>query len=272
MKRLILIAAAMMAMAAISAHAGDTTPAQLSTEQEKLYLLPDGTWVAKFISVDTSGTPVTAPPATTQLPSSLGQKTSANSLSVVPASDAQFAIQGISGGQPLPLAGATANTVVSATNALPVGLYGTTGNPVTLAASSTINVATSATANKINTIGFNFGYDGSQWRANYMIGAAAGDGVGVQATATAGTAFSNVTTATTTTIKTGAGIFVNMVVNSPAADTVTCYANTAGSGTKIATFTILASTQPFTIPVGSYFTTGLTCVTSGTADLTFNYR
>lgn len=80
MKRLILIATAVlslgMAMACAPAMAGDTTPNNLSTEQEKIYLLPDGTWVKKVIVVDpatgadtngTAGTGYTQPTGGTGL-------------------------------------------------------------------------------------------------------------------------------------------------------------------------------------------------------------
>ena len=145
MKRLLIAAVVLaMGMAAATVHAGDTTPNQLSTQQEKLYLLPDGTWVHKYIPIDTTnavisggsggggGGAVTVADGAdvtlgakgdsacvsdiasctlvaltkrqaqdiaavgAQLPASLGAKTGAGSLSVVPASDGVFTVQGSS--------------------------------------------------------------------------------------------------------------------------------------------------------------------------------
>ena len=42
--------------------------------------------------------------------------------------------------------------------------------------------------------------------------------------------FSNITTATTTTVKTGTGILKSITVNTTAAGTIIVYDNTAGSG------------------------------------------
>jgi hypothetical protein len=88
----------------------------------------------------------------------------------------------------------------------------------------------------------------------------------------AGGSYANITTATTTTVKTGAGVLLGVIVNSAGAgSTITLYANTAGSGTKIATLTSAAQTS---LTYDLAFTTGLTAVTaSGTpADITIVYR
>ncbi|MCA1832561.1 MAG: hypothetical protein LC750_07490 [Actinobacteria bacterium] len=83
--------------------------------------------------------------------------------------------------------------------------------------------------------------------------------------------FSNITTATTTTIKSGAGLLHAVVINTRGvASTATVYDNTAGSGTKIATIDTTLSTTAFLYDAA--FATGLTVVTVGTADLTFTYR
>jgi len=90
------------------------------------------------------------------------------------------------------------------------------------------------------------------------------------------TAFSynNISTSTTTTVKSGAGVLHTIVVNTDGtvASLVTVYDNTAASGTKIATINSLSSTQTYLYDVA--FTTGLTIVTTGTApsDITVTYR
>lgn len=82
----------------------------------------------------------------------------------------------------------------------------------------------------------------------------------------------NITGQATTTIKSGGGILHTICVNTPAAtETITIYDNTAGSGTKIGTITVYASTNPcLTYDVN--FTTGLTLVTAtASSDLTVSY-
>ncbi len=79
-----------------------------------------------------------------------------------------------------------------------------------------------------------------------------------------GYSYSNITTNTTTTVKSGAGILkritVNVIGSGDALATV--YDNTAGSGTKIAT--ISAGTTSVNLEFDARFATGLTIVTSGT--------
>lgn len=89
--------------------------------------------------------------------------------------------------------------------------------------------------------------------------------------------YTNITTQTTTTIKSGAGYLDSFVINTPVASAVwTIYDNTAGSGTKIGTVTLpgtLLSSGPITVFYHAKFVTGLTVVTSGaTADSTFATR
>ena len=78
--------------------------------------------------------------------------------------------------------------------------------------------------------------------------------------------FSNITTTGTTTIKSGAGIFRRLVINTKgvSSNTFTIYDNTAGSGTVIATVDTVNSTGSF--EYGLAFSTGLTIVSaSGTS-------
>lgn len=92
-------------------------------------------------------------------------------------------------------------------------------------------------------------------------------------------AFTNITTNTTTTVKSGSGYVNGFTVNNPALLTVanltvTVYDNTAASGTKIGTYTVpfgLTTAVPFFVPIRCSFSTGLTVVTAGptvTADIT----
>lgn len=93
-------------------------------------------------------------------------------------------------------------------------------------------------------------------------------------TVTGGNTYTNITTATTTTIKSGAGVLHTVCVNAlgTVASTATIYDNTAGSGTKIATLNTLALLGCQTYDVA--FATGLTIVTTGTVapDLTASSR
>lgn len=87
--------------------------------------------------------------------------------------------------------------------------------------------------------------------------------------------FSNITTGTTTSVKSGAGFLHALVINKPVASaTITMYDNTAASGTKIGTIA-LPATLTFDTDSLIYdvtFATGLTIVTSGATDLTVGYR
>ncbi len=84
----------------------------------------------------------------------------------------------------------------------------------------------------------------------------------------------NITTSTTTTVKSGAGVLHGINVNSKGtiASAAVVYDNTAGSGTKIATIDTLnlAGWNQF----DAAFATGLTIVTTGTVapDISVMYR
>lgn len=83
--------------------------------------------------------------------------------------------------------------------------------------------------------------------------------------------YTNVASATTTAVKSGAGTLHSITVNKAVASgVITVYDNTAGSGTKIATITnpaTLLHSQMF-LPYGVRFATGLTIVTSAADDIT----
>lgn len=82
--------------------------------------------------------------------------------------------------------------------------------------------------------------------------------------------YTNIATATTTVVKSGAGILRSITVNNTAAGAITVYDNTAGSGTKIAT--LKASVVEGTYEYNVSFSTGLTIVTAGASDITVSYK
>jgi len=80
----------------------------------------------------------------------------------------------------------------------------------------------------------------------------------------------NISTATTTTVKSGTGYLNCVTINTTAAGAITIYDNTAASGTKIATL-------PASAVVGTYwfsgrFAVGLTIVTGAASDITVSYQ
>lgn len=89
------------------------------------------------------------------------------------------------------------------------------------------------------------------------------------------TSYSNLTTATTTNLKNGAGVLTIICVNNPtAATTITVFDSTiaTASGVKIGTITLFASTNPC-FPYNVNFLTGLTIAVSPSAvDLTVGYQ
>lgn len=87
--------------------------------------------------------------------------------------------------------------------------------------------------------------------------------------------FANISSATTTAIKSGRGVLYGIVNNNAVANgVITVYNNTAGSGARIATIT-----NPATLTNNQYslnyqraeFTTGLTVVTSAADNITVIY-
>lgn len=83
--------------------------------------------------------------------------------------------------------------------------------------------------------------------------------------------YTRIVTATTTAIKSGQGTLRRLTVNTAVASAViTIYDNTAGSGTVIAIITMPATLlqNHFTLEYDIEFTTGLTIVSSSTADFT----
>ncbi len=86
----------------------------------------------------------------------------------------------------------------------------------------------------------------------------------------------NMTTATTTTIKSGAGLLHAIIVNKAiAAATISLFDNTAGSGTSLGVITFgaaLLTDPPLNAIYDVSFSTGLTVTTSGATNITLVWR
>jgi hypothetical protein len=82
--------------------------------------------------------------------------------------------------------------------------------------------------------------------------------------------FNNIKTATTTVVKTGAGVLNKVVINTTAAGTITIYDNTSAAGATIATIAVSAIGPVFMYDLA--FTLGLTVVTAAASDITVTYR
>jgi len=83
-------------------------------------------------------------------------------------------------------------------------------------------------------------------------------------------AYNYIATATTTVIKTGAGVLHSITVNGGTGGTIIVYDNTAGSGTIIASFDSTNALASYIFDVA--FATGLTIVTGAATKLTVSYR
>lgn len=78
-----------------------------------------------------------------------------------------------------------------------------------------------------------------------------------------------IASATTTLVKTGDGIFRRIAItDAVAAQTYTFYDATTATGTPIAVFNIPANATslPFSVELNIGFSTGLTCVSTGTCN------
>lgn len=106
--------------------------------------------------------------------------------------------------------------------------------------------------------------------------AATGTGTGVAAVEEAGESFVNITTATTTVVKSGSGILHKVCENTIAASaSISMFNNTAGSGASLGVITnplTLLQMGPLCAVYDAYFSTGLTIVTTGTQNITITYR
>ena len=79
-----------------------------------------------------------------------------------------------------------------------------------------------------------------------------------------------INSATTTTVKTGAGMLHSITLTETAAGTITIYDNTAASGTVLGVLkaSVVEGTYVFDVSFG----TGLTIVTAAASKLTVSYR
>lgn len=93
--------------------------------------------------------------------------------------------------------------------------------------------------------------------------------LGAEYTTEAGN-YNNISSATTTVVKSSTGILKRIVINTSVAGAITVYDNTSAAGTKIAT--IAASAGVGSYDYGVRFNTGLTVVTAGASDLTVVYE
>lgn len=86
-------------------------------------------------------------------------------------------------------------------------------------------------------------------------------------------AYTNITTDTTTSILSGPGVLGGVCINAGASgETITIYDSLTGSGTKVGTIT-LAATSGGCFNYNAFLTTGLTIVTAvAAADLTIIWR
>ncbi len=85
----------------------------------------------------------------------------------------------------------------------------------------------------------------------------------------------NITTATTTTVKSAPGFLHTISINTPVASaSVKIYDSTTGSGTLIGTITLpatLLSQGPMYTLIDAWCANGITIVTVGTSDITVSY-
>ena len=81
--------------------------------------------------------------------------------------------------------------------------------------------------------------------------------------------YNYISTGTTTTVKTGAGVLIAIIIGKSTIGTVTVYDNTAGSGTIITAFG--TGSSPFSFQIGAKFSTGCTIVTTASDQVTAIY-
>lgn len=84
--------------------------------------------------------------------------------------------------------------------------------------------------------------------------------------------YAYITTATTTQVKTGAGILKRIVINKPVSTgTISIIDNISGSTVNIGIVTSTADLKPFFIDFDLKFSTGLRIITTQTQDITVVY-
>lgn len=172
--------------------------------------------------------------------------------------------------------GQTSDLQVGSVGSLHVELWGSNSTTAIGASSWSADALASLSGLAVNSMSRLYNGTNSDRNRSIQGAAATNTGIGVQAVEEAGRTFSNITTATTTTIKSGSGFLHTLTINTTVASgVITIYDNTAGSGTKIATITnplTLLQMGPLTATYDLAFSTGLTIVTTGAQDITVTYR
>jgi bifunctional ADP-heptose synthase (sugar kinase/adenylyltransferase) len=82
--------------------------------------------------------------------------------------------------------------------------------------------------------------------------------------------YRNITTATTTLVKTGVGMLHSITVGATAAGAITIYDNTSAAGNIIGTLAASVAERTYTYDVA--FAVGLTIVTAAASNITVSYR
>lgn len=145
----------------------------------------------------------------------------------------------------------------------------TSGSGLSYGGTNTDAIAPSPSSIFMGMRAFGLVQGATNWERSRSIAASFGSSVGVTAIEAAGSPYARIASATTTTVKSGAGILHRIVVNTLAAGSITVYDNTTGSGTIIA---VINSGVERDVEYDLAFATGLTIVTSAAADLTVVFR
>jgi hypothetical protein len=267
MRKLLVLLAVLLLPVTVYSQPTVTLPAAKTVTGQAVQAMPT-------ISLDASGAYASSGytgPVAAQLPASLGSQTGANSLSVTPASNATFTVGLPSGASTsaLQTTGNTALTTINTTLGSPFQAGGSITN-ISGTVSLPTGAATSANQTALSAqIPASLGVKTSAASLSVVPASDAAFTV-----TPAGYSYAHLSTATTTTIKSGAGVLHTLSVNNlgTVASVTTVYDNTAASGSVIAVINTLAGQESYIYDVA--FSTGLTIVTTGTVapDITISYR
>lgn len=152
---------------------------------------------------------------------------------------------------------------------LRVGLFNPTGTAISFAAPTNDS---SAVLTGLATWSQNGIFDGTDWDRQRAIAGTFGSAAGVAAVEQVGSTFAYISTATTTQVKSGAGILHKIVINTPVAGTISLIDNTSGSTVNMGVITMTADLKPYALEYNLGFATGLRIITSVAADITVVYR
>lgn len=173
-------------------------------------------------------------------------------------------------------AGARTQWVSDSSGNLRVNVTGISNTAADAASNSNhirfFNNNSTTTAGLLDASGYIF--NGSTWDRQRGIAGSFGKATGVLAVEQAGASFTRISTATTTTVKSGAGILHKILVNTAVASaTITIYDDTTATGTVVGIVTLPSTVgNPFTLTYDLSVGTGITIVTSDATDLTVVYR